>query len=182
VKRLVRDDLDRAQIYVLAASPGPPVVRIEPAALPESAEWQLPTAETAWTEVAMTDLLRVLPESDDEDEAVESLLAAEPVLRRCVADLVQSGGHVLDVGFDLRRPNMAPIQSKLSSAQARKLRTALNIFGEERATERRRGRSDGLRTRQRILYLEVKHGSDIHGIVMRSCSQSSVTTSTARLT
>lgn len=165
VKRLARGDIDRARLNVLAAAPGSLTFQIQPQPA-EDDENKLPSGGTTWTEIAMTDLLGALPETAEDSDVVDALGAGEPVLRRAVADLVQGSRSTnLHMDFNLHRPGRESLTSRLSAEQIWILRRTLNVPTEDRSTQRRKGRLDGVRTRRRIFYLELPSGGEIHGLI-----------------
>jgi hypothetical protein len=168
VKRILKADVEAARLNVVAAGPGSLTVELRPHLHTPSADEQeeeIPLGTSTWAEQAMIELIRVLPESRDDEAAVDSIPAADPVLRRAINDLVTGKGGQLDVDFALERPDGAQLFGQLSRAQAAELRKSLDISTEERTIEIRRGRLDGLRTKRRLFYLEVPGGAEIHGLV-----------------
>jgi len=169
VKRLLKQDVAAARLNVLAAAPGSLIVElrphIEPSRDDDDEQPEIALGTSTWAEQAMIELIRVLPESRDDEAAVDSIPAADPVLRRAINDLVTGKGGQLDVAFALQRPDSENLYGQLSSDQAKELRRSLDITTEDLVIETRRGRLDGLRTKRRLFYLEVPGGTEIHGLV-----------------
>ncbi len=89
---------------------------------------QLPIGTSTWAEQAIAELLRILPEHAHDDDALDSIAVAEPVVRRAVNDLVHSqNGAFLDVSLSLERPSGSPITGHSSAEQARVLRSTLDL-------------------------------------------------------
>jgi hypothetical protein len=125
----------------------------------------IPGGDTFVAELALRELIRALPESAEDEAALDAIAVADPVVRRAVGDLVlRRKGELLDVGFRLELTDDEPVESHLSPVQVKALRRTLNIASEDRTVEVRRGRLDGVRSRRRIFYL-VSGGSEIHGLV-----------------
>jgi hypothetical protein len=131
----------------------------------EDSAWGI-QRQTPWVDLALRDLLTALPESPEDDDAVDSIQAAEPVLRRSIADLVVGRpSSTVDVSFHLRQVQAESVRSVLSAAQTKRLQRDLAVTRQDRLIEHRQGRLDGLRTKRRIFYLETPGQREIHGLI-----------------
>ncbi|MET7764916.1 hypothetical protein ABZS71_23935 [Streptomyces sp. NPDC005393] len=169
VARLTSFDFDLARLNVASASVGSWVVDLSyPVAEGSSRESAF---STLWTEIGVVELIRALPEDDVDDQSIESIDAASPVIRRAVADLVSRVSDErpeLSLSLSVRRISGEVLRSSVTPRQASILRERLAVTREERGIVRVRGRLDGLRTRRQIFYLEVAEGREIHGFVDES--------------
>ncbi|MFJ8697547.1 hypothetical protein [Streptomyces roseolilacinus] len=169
VVRLTSVDFDLARLNVAAASVGSWVVDLSYPVVEGSS--RASAFSTLWTEVGVVELIRALPEDDGDDQSIESIDAASPVIRRAVADLVAKASDErpeLSLSLSVRRISGEVLRSSVTPRQASILRERLAVAREERGIVRVRGRLDGLRTRRQIFYLEVAEGREIHGFVDES--------------
>lgn len=165
VARIRLADVNDARLNVIATAPGSLIVKVQPHVEPQSDE-TLPLGTGTWAEQALFDLVRALPETEKDDDALDAIAVASPVMRRAISDLVLNRrGAFLDVELQMPQPAGEVLRSRLTPDHARALRRTLNIASEERHVETRRGRFDGVRTRRRIFYLETQAEGEIHGLV-----------------
>lgn len=167
--RVSKSDLRRARLDILAASPGSLIVEMRPHTDDAPADDEgssLPGGTTTWTELALNDLLRALPDADDDLGDVDSVVAAPPAIRRAIAALVQPGRvPAVNATMALLRPGKEQIAAHLTESHAQRLREILDIETETRTIERKIGRLDGLRTSRRIFYFESVDGIELHGLM-----------------
>ncbi|MET9128017.1 hypothetical protein [Streptomyces sp. NPDC004528] len=167
VARLSQSDVDFARLNVAAASTGSWIVELkymQPDDGDESAE-----SSSTWSEVGVVELIRALPEDEEDERSIESISAASPVIRRAVADLIADRSESnMRVAISARRFSGELLSSVITPTQARALREELSAVREEREVIRLRGRLDGLRTRRQIFYFETEDGREIHGYVDES--------------
>ncbi|MFD3571576.1 hypothetical protein [Streptomyces sp. NPDC058667] len=164
VVRLSQIDFDVARLNVASASVGSWVVDLK---YPQvDANSPLSDASTLWAEVGVVELIRALPEDDEDEQSIESIGAASPVIRRAVADLISDRPESQPgLSISVRRRSGEVIKSTITPRQASFLRERLAVVREERGIVRYRGRLDGLRTRRQIFYLELEGGREVHGYV-----------------
>lgn len=160
-------DLEVARLNVALSLPGSLIVDLTPqTGLAEEREEGLPTPDTSWAEIGAAELFRALPETEDDDLSLDSLLDASPVVRRAVADLIMKRPNPnLDLSFTLDRYSGEGIQASLTARQAQELEERLNMTREEREVVRMTGRLDGVRTRRQLFYFEPDGRPEIHGFV-----------------
>ncbi|MCX4789694.1 hypothetical protein OG369_39855 [Streptomyces sp. NBC_01221] len=171
VVKLLPLDFELARLDVAASAAGSIIVDLQPHMSPVGEERdQLTTdASVSWAEVGAVELVRALPEGPEDEESMDSLFSASPVLRRAVSDLIfDLPNPDLDISLAVQRRTGERIVASLSAGQAASLRDRLNIIREEREIIRMRGRLDGLRTRRQIFYFEPPSGAEIHGFVDES--------------
>lgn len=167
VARLTQLDFDVARLNVASASVGSWVVNLKYPSL--DADSTASPLSTLWAEVGVVELIRALPENDTDDESIDSIGAASPVIRRAVADLISEHPESQpSLSISVRRFTGETLQSTVTPQQASFLREKLAVAREERGILRLRGRLDGLRTRRQIFYLEIEGGREIHGYVDES--------------
>ncbi|MFD8275608.1 hypothetical protein [Streptomyces flaveolus] len=167
VVRLNQTDFDVARLNVASASVGSWVVDLKYPRHEEDS--RLPDSSTLWAEIGVVELIRALPEDDADDQSIESIGAASPVIRRAVADLISDRPELQpDLSLSVRRMSGEVLKSTITPRQAAFLREKLAVVREERGIVRYRGRLDGLRTRRQIFYLELEDGREIHGYVDES--------------
>ncbi|MFG2906145.1 hypothetical protein ACGF13_13895 [Kitasatospora sp. NPDC048286] len=170
VAKLLPLDFEVARLDVAASAPGSIVVDLQPH-VPESDNESeaLPPSIVSWAEIGAVELVRSLPEGPEDDESMDSLFSASPVVRRAVADLIAKLPNPnLDISLVVSRRSGERIHSSLSAGQAATLRERLEIIREEREIIRLHGRLDGVRTRRQIFYFETPAGTEIHGFVDES--------------
>lgn len=163
-------DFEVARLDVAASVPGSVIVDLRPHAQSDGEErGELPPAGVSWAEIGAVELVRALPEGPNDEESMDSLFSASPVVRRAVADLIFGlPNQNLDISLAVKRVTGERIVSSLSVGQSESLRERLNIIREEREIVRMQGRLDGLRTRRQIFYFETRAGVEIHGFVDES--------------
>ncbi|WP_143674042.1 hypothetical protein [Streptomyces sp. or3] len=169
VVRLTSGDFDLARLNVATASLGSWVVDLSYPVVEEDSPAS--ASSTLWTEIGVVELIRALPEDDGDDQSIDSIDAASPVIRRAVSDLVSKVSDKrpeLSLSLSVRRTSGEVLRSSVTPRQASILREKLAVAREERGIIRVRGRLDGLRTRRQIFYLEVSEGREIHGFVDES--------------
>lgn len=117
------------------------------------------------SEVAVKELCELLPDSAEDDAALDAVLGQRATARSAVGDLVEAvkKAHV-DLSLNLTLLDHI-VHSELSRDQAEVLSDALNETRTDRRTEQLVGRLDGVRTRRRIFYLELETEQEIHGAV-----------------
>ncbi|MEU6387021.1 hypothetical protein ABZ847_26075 [Streptomyces bauhiniae] len=167
VVRLSQSDFDVARLNVASASVGSWVVELKYPEVQEDSRFS--EASTLWAEVGMVELIRALPEDDADEQSIESIGAASPVIRRAVADLISDRPESQPgISLSVCRKSGEFLRSTVTPQQASSLREKLAVVREERGVVRYRGRLDGLRTRRQIFYLELEGGREIHGYVDES--------------
>ncbi|WP_093623714.1 hypothetical protein [Streptomyces sp. 3213.3] len=98
---------------------------------------ELPSAGVSWAEIGAVELVRALPEGPHDEESMDSLFSASPVVRRAVADLIFGmPNQDLDISLAMKRGTGERIVSSLPVGQPESLRERLNIIREEREIER----------------------------------------------
>ncbi|MEV6212322.1 hypothetical protein [Kitasatospora sp. NPDC051914] len=168
VARLLPDDFALARLNVAAATLGSLNIRLTPER-PEAEDDQLPLAGPSWAEVGVGELIHALPDPQEGDESIDSLIGASPVVKRAVSDLVDGlGGTNITLGIALHRGGEVAASSRITSAQAREIKRRLDQAREERYVVHIQGRLDGLRTRRQLFYFETRAGVEIHGFVEES--------------
>jgi hypothetical protein len=169
VVKLLPLDFELARLDVAVSTAGSIIVDLQPHSMVEEERGQLPPGGVSWAEIGAVELVRALPEGPEDEESMDSLFSASPVVRRAVADLIiKLPNPRLDINLAVQRGTGERIVSSLSAVQAESLRDRLNIIREEREIIRMRGRLDGLRTRRQIFYFETPAGGEIHGFVDES--------------
>ncbi|MCI3932097.1 hypothetical protein [Streptomyces sp. AN091965] len=163
-------DFEVARLDVAASTPGSVIVDLRPHAQPADEEsGELAPVGVSWAEIGAVELVRALPEGPEDEESLDSLFSASPVVRRAVSDLIVGlPNPKLDISLAVQRGTGERVVSAISAGQAESLRERLNIFREEREIIRMQGRLDGLRTRRQIFYFETPAGVEIHGFVDES--------------
>lgn len=169
VAKLVPADIEYARLDVAVSRPGSLIVGLTPHLDLGEAD-QIPTVGMTWAEIGAVELIRALPEHADDDQSLDSLLDASPVVRRAVADLITKRSNVeIDLSFTLARQSGEEVVGAiLTSRQSRLLAERLNVVREEREVIRLVGLLDGVRTRRQIFYFEPRGSSEIHGFVDES--------------
>ncbi|WP_216587993.1 hypothetical protein [Streptomyces brasiliscabiei] len=170
VVKLLPLDFEVARLDVAASVAGSIIVDLQPH-VPAADEERdrLTTAGVSWAEIGAVELVRALPEGPEDEESLDSLFSASPVVRRAVSDLIfKLPNPQLDISLAVQRGTGERIVSCLSAVQAESLRDRLQIIREEREIIRMQGRLDGLRTRRQIFYFETPAGAEIHGFVDES--------------
>jgi hypothetical protein len=117
------------------------------------------------SERAASELVSVLPSTSLDEDALQAVLAQNDYIRTAV-------GRVVDA-VDSRRPldlrfitaTGEETRSVLSTEQAGQLKEWLRETRTNRQTLRTTGRLDGVRTRRRLFYLELKDGREIQGAI-----------------
>lgn len=170
VVKLLPLDFEVARLDVAASGAGSIVVDLRPhAQTPDAEGGELPPGGVSWAEIGAVELARALPEGPEDDESMDSLFSASPVVRRAVNDLISKLPNPnLDISLTVKRGTGERIASTISVGQAEVLRERLDVIREEREVVRMRGRLDGLRTRRQIFYFETPAGAEIHGFVDES--------------
>ncbi|MFB8406540.1 hypothetical protein [Streptomyces sp. NPDC055912] len=170
VVKLLPSDFELARLDVAASAAGSIIVDLQPhASVVDEERGELPPGGVSWAEIGAVELVRALPEGPEDEESMDSLFSASPVVRRAVADLIfKLPNPRLDINLAVQRGTGERIVSSLSAVQAESLRDRLNIIREEREIIRMQGRLDGLRTRRQIFYFETPAGAEIHGFVDES--------------
>ncbi|MFJ9624689.1 hypothetical protein [Streptomyces sp. NPDC101181] len=165
-------DLEVARLDVAASAAGSVIVDLRPHVQADDGDedkGELPWPGVSWAEIGAVELVRALPEGPEDDDSMDSLFSASPVVRRAVADLVSKLPNPnLDISLTVRRATGERVASGISADQAAVLRERLDVIREEREVVRMRGRLDGLRTRRQIFYFETPAGTEIHGFVDES--------------
>lgn len=170
VVKLLPLDFEVARLDVAASTAGSIIVDLQPH-VPSADEDRdrLAPAGVSWAEIGAVELVRALPEGPEDEESLDSLFSASPVVRRAVSDLIfKLPNPQLDISLAVQRGTGERIVSSLSAIQAESLRDRLQIIREEREIIRMQGRLDGLRTRRQIFYFETPAGAEIHGFVDES--------------
>lgn len=168
VARLFPEDLVSARLNVASASFGSLKINLFPASGIEEGQAGMPVGGPSWAEIGMVELIRALPEGPDDEESIDSLMGASPVVRRAVSDIVSRGKGEISLKISLTRQSGETFTSHLNPVQSREIRRRLEVAREERQVISLRGRLDGLRTRRQIFYFETKAGVEIHGFVEES--------------
>jgi hypothetical protein len=170
VVKLLPLDFEVARLDVAASGAGSIVVDLRPhAQMPDAESGELPPGGVSWAEIGAVELARALPEGPEDEESMDSLFSASPVVRRAVNDLISKLPNPnLDISLTVKRGTGERIASTISVGQAEVLRERLDVIREEREVVRMRGRLDGLRTRRQIFYFETPAGAEIHGFVDES--------------
>ncbi|WP_425954679.1 hypothetical protein [Xylanimonas sp. McL0601] len=116
------------------------------------------------SERAVLDLFEILPESTDDDRALDAVLARHVTERAAISDLV-SAVKETDTGLGMKfsAGDRVIAVSTLSHDQADVLETALSESNVDRKGEIVEGVLDGMRTSRRLFYLETENGPDISG-------------------
>lgn len=117
-----------------------------------------------WAELGLLELCQTLPETREDDAAVNAILSANQVVRRAMADITKKAG-VPDLEFLLHPKGRDPLRAVLTQEQSRKIRTALSEKYEERGFDHMSGYLDGMRTKRRRFYLELPDGREREGSV-----------------
>lgn len=170
VVKLLPLDFEVARLDVAASTAGSIIVDLQPhvSAVDDDRD-RLAPAGVSWAEIGAVELVRALPEGPEDEESLDSLFSASPVVRRAVSDLIfKLPNPHLDISLAVQRGTGERIVSSLSVVQADSLRDRLQIIREEREIIRMQGRLDGLRTRRQIFYFETPAGAEIHGFVDES--------------
>ncbi|MFM9626574.1 MULTISPECIES: hypothetical protein [Streptomyces] len=170
VVKLLPLDFEVARLDVAASTAGSIIVDLQPhVPAADDDRDRLAPAGVSWAEIGAVELVRALPEGPEDDESLDSLFSASPVVRRAVSDLIfKLPNPDLDISLAVQRGTGERIVSSLSAGQAESLRDRLQIIREEREIIRMQGRLDGLRTRRQIFYFETPAGAEIHGFVDES--------------
>ncbi|MER5896959.1 hypothetical protein [Streptomyces sp. NPDC001876] len=167
VVRLTSLDFEIARLNVASAALGSWVVDLKFPPVEDSST--ISDSSTAWAEIGIVELIRALPENDTDEQSIDSIGAASPVIRRAVADLITDQPATQPhLAISVRRFSGEVLKSTITPRQATSLRAKLDVAREERGIVRLSGRLDGLRTRRQIFYLEVEGGREIHGYVDES--------------
>jgi len=117
-------------------------------------------------ERAARELLTVLPRSDDDDASLDAVLAQRPTVRNAVSDIVNAvPAQTSGLDFRLMLGTGETVDSVLTAEQAAVLKNSLGETRRHVRTITRIGRLDGVRTKRRIFYLELKEGVEIHGAI-----------------
>ncbi|MFF1453072.1 hypothetical protein ACFVYF_33815 [Streptomyces sp. NPDC058274] len=164
VVRLFPEDIQLARFNVASATFGSLSVKLTPEVEVEQ-EGAISLPGPGWAEIGMAELIRALPENGEDEDSIDSLMGASPVVRRAVSDLVTGFNAEVSVGLSLTRLGGETLKSQLTPRMTREIRRRLEVAREERFTARMHGRLDGLRTRRQIFYFETKAGTEIHGYV-----------------
>ncbi|WP_282206307.1 hypothetical protein [Kitasatospora fiedleri] len=168
VSRLFPADLALARLNVAAATLGSLNIELTPDK-PDVEDNQLPTPGPSWAEIGIAELIHALPDPDESEAAIDSLIGASPVVKRAVSDLVDGlNGADITLGISLRKGGKISASSRITSEQAREIKRRLDQAREDRYIVRILGRLDGLRTRRQLFYFETRAGSEIHGFVEES--------------
>jgi hypothetical protein len=170
VVKLLPLDFEVARLDVAASTAGSIIVDLQPhVPAADDDRDRLTPAGVSWAEIGAVELVRALPEGPEDEESLDSLFSASPVVRRAVSDLIfKLPNPHLDISLAVQRGTGERIVSSLSAVQAESLRDRLQIIREEREIIRMQGRLDGLRTRRQIFYFETPAGAEIHGFVDES--------------
>ncbi|WP_143173357.1 hypothetical protein [Nocardiopsis flavescens] len=170
VSRLSSGDFSLARFNVVSASFASLKVHLVPdkTFYDEDNEESVPLSGPSWAEVGLAELIRALPEGENDDASIESLMGASPVVRRAVADLVFKLNSDIEIGFQFKSSSGEKIVSRVTPVQVRKIAQKLEMTHEDRSVVRMRGRLDGLRTRRQIFYFEPEKAPEIHGYVDES--------------
>jgi hypothetical protein len=113
---------------------------------------------------AARELVNVLPSSEDDDAALDAVLAQRPTVRNAVTDIVNAvPSRAAGLALRLTPGSGDPVNSVLSAEQASMLKESLKETRIGRRFVTISGRLDGVRTKRRIFYLELENGREIHG-------------------
>lgn len=126
---------------------------------------QLDAAATTRGQDALRALVELLPEDAGHDRALETILAERPAVRRAVHSLAEAATVASGLGLRLSANDVETQRSVLTANQARVLEDSLGVVTETTTRESHTGRLDGIRTKRRIFYLELKSGSEIYGAI-----------------
>ncbi|MFJ6705743.1 MULTISPECIES: hypothetical protein [unclassified Streptomyces] len=164
VVRLFPEDFQVARFNVASAAFGSLSVKLTPN-VDHAHDDVVSLDGPGWAEIGMAELIRALPETGEDEDSIDSLMGASPVVRRAVSDLIDGFNSEVSVGLTLTRRGGEKLRSQLTPGHAREIRRRLEVAREERVTAKMLGRLDGLRTRRQIFYFETKAGTEIHGYV-----------------
>lgn len=118
------------------------------------------------SELAVHELLQLLPQNGDDDISLDAVLTQRTGYRSAVSDIVKAVQRASS-GLDLKlvTPHQQPSTSVLTSDQADVLRENLDASALDKRVIQLAGLLDGMRTSRRVFYLEPTSGPDIYGSV-----------------
>lgn len=117
--------------------------------------FDIPSVETI-TEIAARELIEVLPNTADDQQAVSAVLTRAKAPLNAVRDIARAVEQTSGIGMTLTSNFGDAFDSVVTAEQARRITERLNHSDElERETIQVAGRIDGMRTRRRIFFLET---------------------------
>lgn len=161
--RATRSDRDRARLIPRGQSHGTFFFGFPEEQLPPTKDLLTPFRVASLAEAAARELVEMLPQSVEDDPAVDAVLGQRQTVRSAINDLVVAVNRIQSgVALVMSSPGEA-VGSTLSTAHAEVLRESLEATRTDRRTITVKGVLDGVRTHRRIFYLEPETGPEIHG-------------------
>ena len=117
------------------------------------------------SERAAAELVSVLPDAVTDDESLDAVLAQNDYMRTAVGRVVDAVDSRRSLDLTFTSGNGEATHSVLSKEQAGQLKESLKETRTDRQTIETSGRLDGVRTRRRLFYLELRDGREIQGAI-----------------
>jgi hypothetical protein len=156
-------DRDRAKLVQRAAAGN--VVFFSFPRVPTTGEHLDVGRSVTLAERAAHELCQVLPDSVNDDSALDAVLGQRLTIRNAVNDIVDAVSSTRSIEIEFTGSDGSQVGSVMSTDQARVLKENLRVVREEVRQMTVVGRLDGVRTKRRIFYLEPSAGPEIHGAV-----------------
>jgi hypothetical protein len=116
-------------------------------------------------ETAALGLVQRLPESAEDDRALDAILAGSPATRRAISEVVEAARTASGLTLTYATPQGETARSSLTAEQAGLLHDSLAVTSQEVTRETIVGLLEGMRTRRRMFYLIREDGTEIDGAI-----------------
>lgn len=165
---------ERAPLVPVAQSHGTLYFEFPLTDIDADAVERTPTAHLA--ESAVLELLGILPENANDDEALRALPLRRPQYRSAVKSLAAALGAEASISLSMTPTGSSkPEQSVLTAEQAREIPDLLSATQDKRDSLTVYGIMDGLRTRRRLFYIEERDtGHEFYGAIEDDAQLASV--------